>query len=126
MNGERIVPGNPVTLHFALSLHDGTEAVSTFDDAPLSLVFRPNGLPTLELDTDGGTDRVQLVLGLPSLMVDLYAELEEVEVLLYRFQGDVTLTGGLDGARGTGDGRRASDGARLASPVGGSRNEEHL
>ncbi len=31
-----IVPGSAVTLHFSLSLPDGTEAISTFDEEPLS------------------------------------------------------------------------------------------
>ena len=31
-----IIPGSAVTLHFSLSLPDGTPAISTFDDEPLS------------------------------------------------------------------------------------------
>jgi len=31
-----IVPGSAVTLHFSLALPDGTEAISTFGDEPLS------------------------------------------------------------------------------------------
>jgi len=31
-----ILPGSEVTLHFSLSLPDGTEAISTFDEEPLT------------------------------------------------------------------------------------------
>lgn len=34
-SAREIVPGSAVTLHFSLSLTDGTEAISTFDEEPL-------------------------------------------------------------------------------------------
>ncbi len=46
----QIVPGSAVTLHFSLSLTDGTEAISTFDDEPLSLTMGDHTFqPGLEL-----------------------------------------------------------------------------
>lgn len=33
---QEILPGSEVTLHFSLTLPDGTEAISTFDEAPLT------------------------------------------------------------------------------------------
>jgi len=33
---DEIVPGSAVTLHFSLALPDGTEAISTFNEEPLS------------------------------------------------------------------------------------------
>lgn len=33
---QEILPGSEVTLHFSLSLPDGTEAISTFEEEPLS------------------------------------------------------------------------------------------
>lgn len=45
-----IVPGATVTLHFALSLTDGTEAISTFDEEPLTCQIGDNTfLPTMEM-----------------------------------------------------------------------------
>lgn len=35
MSGREIIPGSAVTLHFSLSLPDGSEAISTFGDEPL-------------------------------------------------------------------------------------------
>ena len=36
MSSQReIVPGSAVSLHFSLALHDGTEAISTFNEEPL-------------------------------------------------------------------------------------------
>jgi FKBP-type peptidyl-prolyl cis-trans isomerase SlpA len=47
---KEILPGTRVRMHFALSLTDGTEAVSTFDDAPLELTWGDGTLrPGLEL-----------------------------------------------------------------------------
>lgn len=48
--GREIVPGSAVTLHFSLSLPDGTEAISTFDGEPLSFqVGDKTFQPTMEL-----------------------------------------------------------------------------
>jgi FKBP-type peptidyl-prolyl cis-trans isomerase SlpA len=45
-----IVPGSAVTLHFSLSLPDGTEAISTFDEEPLSFnVGDKTFQPSMEL-----------------------------------------------------------------------------
>lgn len=45
-----IVPGSRVRLHLRISLSDGTEAISTFDDEPLSIVMGAGELqPGLEL-----------------------------------------------------------------------------
>jgi FKBP-type peptidyl-prolyl cis-trans isomerase SlpA len=51
MNARReIVPGSAVTLHFSLSLPDGTEAISTFDDEPLHCHIGDRTFqPTMEL-----------------------------------------------------------------------------
>ncbi|RMG35285.1 MAG: peptidylprolyl isomerase [Gammaproteobacteria bacterium] len=38
-NPQEIVPGAAVTLHFSLSLPDGTEAISTFGEEPLRFVM---------------------------------------------------------------------------------------
>lgn len=46
----QIVPGAAVTLHLAISLEDGSEAISTFGEEPLSLVMGDGTLqPGLEL-----------------------------------------------------------------------------
>lgn len=34
-----IVPGSQVTMHFSITLPDGTEAVSTFDDEPTTFIM---------------------------------------------------------------------------------------
>jgi len=54
-NNEReIVPGSQVTMHFSLSLPDGTEAISTFEEEPLSFAMGDNTLqPGLELGLYG-------------------------------------------------------------------------
>ncbi len=54
-NPEReIVPGSQVTMHFSLSLPDGTEAVSTFGEEPLSFAIGDKTLqPGLELGLYG-------------------------------------------------------------------------
>ena len=45
-----ILPGSAVTLHFSLSLPDGTEAISTFDEEPLRFnVGDRTFQPTMEL-----------------------------------------------------------------------------
>jgi FKBP-type peptidyl-prolyl cis-trans isomerase SlpA len=45
-----ITPGYRVRVHFALTLPDGTEAISTFGDAPIDFVMGDGTLlPTLEL-----------------------------------------------------------------------------
>ena len=51
MNEPReIVPGSAVTLHFSLALTDGTEAISTFGEEPLSFHVGDHTFqPTLEL-----------------------------------------------------------------------------
>ena len=46
----RIVPGSRVTLHIAISLKDGTEALSTFGEDPLDVVIGDGTLdPGIEL-----------------------------------------------------------------------------
>ncbi|MEJ2575327.1 MAG: FKBP-type peptidyl-prolyl cis-trans isomerase [Gammaproteobacteria bacterium] len=48
--GVEIVPGSRVTLHLSLTLADGTEALSTFGEEPLTLVVGDGTLqPGLEL-----------------------------------------------------------------------------
>ena len=48
--GREIVPGSAVTLHFSLSLPDGTEAISTFGEQPLSFQIGDKTFqPTMEL-----------------------------------------------------------------------------
>jgi len=51
MNARReILPGSRVTLHFSLSLPDGTEAISTFDEEPLSFEIGDNTFqPMMEM-----------------------------------------------------------------------------
>lgn len=45
-----IVPGSTVTLHFSLSLPDGTEAISTFDEEPLTFQMGDKTFqPTMEM-----------------------------------------------------------------------------
>lgn len=45
-----IIPGSAVTLHFSLSLPDGTPAISTFDEEPLSFNIGDHTFqPTMEL-----------------------------------------------------------------------------
>ena len=45
-----IVPGSAVTLHFSLALTDGTEAISTFDEEPLSFYLGDRTFqPSMEL-----------------------------------------------------------------------------
>jgi FKBP-type peptidyl-prolyl cis-trans isomerase SlpA len=45
-----IITGSFVTMHFSLSLADGTEAISTFDDEPVTLQMGDGTLmPTLEM-----------------------------------------------------------------------------
>lgn len=45
-----IVPGSQVTLHLSICLEDGTEALSTFDEEPVSLTLGDGTLqPGLEL-----------------------------------------------------------------------------
>lgn len=45
-----IVPGSTVTLHFSLSLTDGTEAISTFDEEPLTFQMGDKTFqPTMEM-----------------------------------------------------------------------------
>lgn len=47
---KEIIPGSQVTLHLKISLTDGTEAISTFEDEPLTLVMGDGQLqPGLEL-----------------------------------------------------------------------------
>lgn len=47
---QRILPGCPVTLHLAILLEDGTEAISTFGEEPVSLTMGDGTLqPGLEL-----------------------------------------------------------------------------
>jgi FKBP-type peptidyl-prolyl cis-trans isomerase SlpA len=63
--GPQIVPGSQVTLHLSLTLADGTEALSTFGDEPLTLVVGDGTLqPGLELALyglrAGDTDSVTL------------------------------------------------------------------
>ncbi|MBU0499227.1 MAG: FKBP-type peptidyl-prolyl cis-trans isomerase [Gammaproteobacteria bacterium] len=49
-NPVEIVPGSRVILHFALSLSDGTEVVSTFSDEPLTCTLGDGTLrPGMEL-----------------------------------------------------------------------------
>lgn len=49
-SAHEIVPGSTVTLHFSLTLPDGTEAVSTFDEEPLSFEIGDKTFqPTMEL-----------------------------------------------------------------------------
>jgi len=40
-----IAPGSRVTLHFSLALTDGTEALTTFDEEPLTFVLGDGSLP---------------------------------------------------------------------------------
>lgn len=50
MSGGEIVPGSVVTLHFSLSLPDGTEAISTFDEEPLRFAMGDKTFqPAMEL-----------------------------------------------------------------------------
>lgn len=51
MNARReILPGSRVTLHFSLSLPDGTEAISTFNEEPLSFEIGDNTFqPMMEM-----------------------------------------------------------------------------
>lgn len=52
--GDEIVPGSRVTLHFSLALPDGTEAISTFDEEPLSFTMGDHTFqPGLELGLYG-------------------------------------------------------------------------
>lgn len=45
-----IVPGSTVTLHFSLSLTDGTEAISTFNEDPLTFQMGDKTFqPTMEM-----------------------------------------------------------------------------
>ncbi len=47
---QEILPGCPVTLHLSIALEDGTEAVSTFGEAPVELQMGDGTLqPGLEL-----------------------------------------------------------------------------
>jgi FKBP-type peptidyl-prolyl cis-trans isomerase SlpA len=47
---QEILPGCQVTLHLAISLEDGTEAISTFDEDPVDLTMGDGTLqPGLEL-----------------------------------------------------------------------------
>lgn len=47
---QEILPGCPVTLHLRILLEDGSEALSTFDEEPVSLVMGDGTLqPGLEL-----------------------------------------------------------------------------
>lgn len=62
---QEIVPGSRVTLHLRISLTDGTEALSTFDDEPLTIVMGDGQLqPGLELALyglkPGDTERLTL------------------------------------------------------------------
>jgi FKBP-type peptidyl-prolyl cis-trans isomerase SlpA len=41
----RIGPGSRVTLHLSLALPDGTEALTTFDEEPLSVIMGDGTLP---------------------------------------------------------------------------------
>jgi FKBP-type peptidyl-prolyl cis-trans isomerase SlpA len=66
--GPQIVPGSEVTLHLSLALADGTEALSTFGDEPLTLTVGDGTLqPGLELALygmrAGDTDTVTLTPG---------------------------------------------------------------
>jgi len=48
--GQEILPGCPVTLHLAIALEDGTEAISTFGEEPVELTMGDGTLqPGLEL-----------------------------------------------------------------------------
>lgn len=51
MNEEtEILANSEVTLHFSLALEDGTEAISTFDDEPMSIIMGDgNFMPGMEL-----------------------------------------------------------------------------
>ena len=50
VNPSEIMPGSQVSLHLSLSLPDGTEAVSTFGEEPLSLVMGDGTLlPGMEM-----------------------------------------------------------------------------
>ena len=47
---QKILPGSPVTLHLSIRLEDGTEAVSTFAEEPVTLTMGDGTLqPGLEL-----------------------------------------------------------------------------
>lgn len=47
---QEILPGCPITLHLSIALEDGTEAISTFDEEPVSLTMGDGTLqPGLEL-----------------------------------------------------------------------------
>ena len=64
----RIAPGSHVKLHIAISLGDGTEALSTFDEDPLQIVVGDGTLdPGIELALygmgAGDTDSVSLQAG---------------------------------------------------------------
>jgi len=64
----RIAPGSQVKLHIAISLSDGTEALSTFDEDPLQIVVGDGTLdPGIELALygmgAGDTDSVSLQPG---------------------------------------------------------------
>ncbi|RDH82045.1 MAG: peptidylprolyl isomerase [endosymbiont of Escarpia spicata] len=49
-NRAEIIPGSGVTMHFSLTLPDGTEAISTYDDEPLTFNMGDgNMIPGLEL-----------------------------------------------------------------------------
>jgi FKBP-type peptidyl-prolyl cis-trans isomerase SlpA len=50
ISGQEILPGCRVTLHLAIALEDGTEALSTFGEEPVSLTMGDGTLqPGLEL-----------------------------------------------------------------------------
>lgn len=63
MAAERIGPGSQVALHLALTLGDGTEALSTFEQAPLDLRIGDGSLtpgleqPLLGLSAGSGFDQ---------------------------------------------------------------------
>lgn len=66
MSGQQILPGCPVTLHLSIALEDGTEAISTFGEEPVSLTMGDGTLqPGLELALyglrAGDTQTIQLL-----------------------------------------------------------------
>ncbi len=66
--GSRIAPGSRVTLHLALTLPDGTQAYSSFDEEPVTAVMGDGSLdPGIELALyalrAGDTERITLQAG---------------------------------------------------------------
>lgn len=69
-NAPAIRPGSRVRLHLAIYLEDGTEAISTFGEAPMELTLGDGALT-------GGTERLLIGLstGSTELLVDNGSEL---------------------------------------------------